>query len=375
MKKWSWNMARIHGIDIRMHWTFLLLLTWVGISHFASGAGMAGALVGVGFILALFACVVLHELGHAAMAARFGIPTQDITLLPIGGVARLERMPREPRQELAVAIAGPVVNVVIAAILFLSLQAIGGLNRVTVEPVIGASLVGFLANLLWVNVALVLFNLLPAFPMDGGRVLRALLATRMNYARATRSAAGVGQMMAIVFGLFGLLYNPFLLFIAIFVYLGAEAEARTVEVTAALDGATVRDAMMTVFRTLRPNDSLNHAADELLAGAQTDFPVVDDERVWGILQRRNLVEGLRAEHIDQTVADVMTPVDRFATEFDSLEDTINLMRDHQQTSLPVLRNGQVVGLLTLENIGELVMMNSVAAPQAIVRPRQAQAAV
>lgn len=375
MIKWSWTIARINGIDVRMHWTFLLLLVWIGFGYFAAGAGAVGIAIGIGFILALFACVVLHEFGHAIMAQYYGIPTRDITLLPIGGVARLERMPREPRQELAVAIAGPLVNVAIAAVLYGVLVGIGGVNRLRIEPVISGTAEGFLVNLLWINVILVLFNLLPAFPMDGGRVLRAVLATRMTYPKATRIAAGVGQFMAILFGLFGLLYNPFLLFIAIFVYLGAEAEARSVEVSAVLEGTTVRDAMMVNFRTLKPDDSLKFAAEELLAGSQTEFPVMEDYRVVGILQRRNLVEGLRAANGDLTVAGSMTVIDDFAEEGEPLDSVIQRMKTDHCSSLPVMRNGSLVGLVTMENIGELVMVNSAVDDRITVRVPEAQASL
>src|ERR1051326_3929441 len=190
--KWSWRIARIAGIDLYVHVTFLILAGWVAISHYLARQSAADAFTGVAFIFSLFGIVVLHELGHTLTARRFGIPTRDITLLPIGGVARLDRMPQDPKQELLVALAGPAVNVALA-ILFFCLIAMGGnLSHWTNLPFFGAS---FLVNLMWANIILAGFNLLPAFPMDGGRVLRAVLATRIGYVRATRIAARVGQAM------------------------------------------------------------------------------------------------------------------------------------------------------------------------------------
>jgi Zn-dependent protease len=218
---WSFKFARVAGIDLKIHFTFLLFLVWIGFTYFSIG-GAAAARQGILFILLLFGCVLLHELGHALTAKAFGIRTTDITLLPIGGVARLEHIPDEPKQELLIAIAGPLVNVVIAALLIFylghraAMSDFGDLNTPRVA---------MLSKLASVNIGLVLFNLIPAFPMDGGRILRALLAMRLNYLRATEIAARIGQGLAIVFGIIGFFYNSFLIFIAFFVYMGAQQEA------------------------------------------------------------------------------------------------------------------------------------------------------
>ena len=223
--KWSWKIGIFAGIAVYMHATFILLLGWIALSHWMQYKSLLPTLTGVAFIIALFLCVVLHEYGHALTARRFGIATRDITLLPIGGVARLERMPDKPNQELWVALAGPAVNVVLAALLGAYLFLTGHF-----EPVnqIGLTHGVFLERLLFANLFLVGFNLIPAFPMDGGRVLRALLAKRMEYLRATQIAAGVGQGLAFLFGFVGLFTNPFLVFIALFVWIGAAQEAAMV---------------------------------------------------------------------------------------------------------------------------------------------------
>src|SRR5688572_16696344 len=224
--KWSWRVGSITGIGLYIHATFLLLLAWVAIGEYQSSGSAGAALNGVLFVLAVFATVVLHELGHALAARQYGIPTRDITLLPIGGVARLERMPRDPKQELWVALAGPLVNVAIAAALFMVLEAI----RISGTSFL-ASQAAFLRPLMWINLFLIAFNLLPAFPMDGGRVLRALLARRLEYVRATRIAARIGQVMALVFLLASYpMSNPMLALIGVFIFIGARNEAHIVEV-------------------------------------------------------------------------------------------------------------------------------------------------
>ena len=224
---WSWRIGRIAGIEVYLHATFLLLLAWEALRHFRAHGDPAEAVGGVVFVLVLFGIVVLHELGHALAARRYGIRTRDITLLPIGGVARLERVPGDPGQELVVALAGPAVNVVLAAALYIAMALGRGPSPFGEALGVGG---GFLDRLFWVNVSLALFNLLPAFPMDGGRVLRAALALRLDHVRATRVAASVGQGMAILFGILGLVYDPFLIFIALFVWLGAAEEAAKVGV-------------------------------------------------------------------------------------------------------------------------------------------------
>ncbi len=355
--RWSWQMGRIAGIRLQMHWTFLIIIAWVIMVHVAEGATLLAAAAGVVLVLAVFACVVLHELGHALTARRFGIKTRDITLLPIGGVARLERMPDEPRQELLVAIAGPAVNVAIATLLAVGLGLAGQLRPMADVTRVGA---GFLSQLLWINVFLVLFNMLPAFPMDGGRVLRSLLAFKLPYARATRIAATAGRAMAVLFGLAGLLLpNPFLVFIAIFVYLGAGAEAQMVEMRVALDGITVRDAMMTRFTALRDSATLGDAAEELLAGAQQDFPVVADGRLLGVLSRGALVKHLREQGRETRVGGLVEGSCQTAVEHEPLERALQRMRAAGCATMPVVRAGIVVGLVTMENVSELLLVQGV----------------
>ncbi len=351
------KIGSVGEIGIYLHWTFLLLVIGIFAFYLYQGATVVAALVGVGLILAVFACVVLHELGHALTARRFDVPTRDITLYPIGGIARLERIPEEPMKEFWIAIAGPAVNVVIAAVLGAWLLATGGvLSPAQVLQPDGGN---FLATLMWLNVVLFGFNLLPAFPMDGGRILRALLATRLEYARASHIAAGVGQGMAILFGIVGLLiFNPFLIFIALFVFFGAPQESQQAMMRAITRGVPVRQVMLTRFATLSPYDTLDEAVNELLAGSDQDFPVVDGGQVVGVLTRKQLMKALAEVGRTARVADVIEPGCFVVEDATMLEDAFAWMSQAQCSTVPVVRGGALVGLLTLENVGEMIMISS-----------------
>ncbi len=350
--KWSWKLGRWAGIDVYIHVSFVLLLAAIGFLNWLGTGSLALAFNSVLFPALIFLCVLLHEFGHALAAKYFGIPTRDITLYPIGGVARLERMP----EKLVVALAGPMVNVVIAALLYFWLS-----SRNAFDPVETLSLArgNLLQRLMIANMILVGFNLLPAFPMDGGRVLRALLASVMDYVRATQVAAFIGQAMAMLFAFFGLTGgNPLLLFIAFFVWIGASQEASMVQMKSALAGIPVRRAMITDFHTLAPHDTLARAAELVIAGTQHDFPVVENGRVVGILTRNALIEGLATYGPDTPVSQVMQ------TDFITMDPAEMLdlgfarLQECQCHSVPVVQNGQLVGIVTPENVGEFLMIQA-----------------
>ena len=353
--KWSWKIGQFAGIGVYVHATFLLLVGWVAVVQWLNERSLPATLAVLGFILALFGCVVLHEFGHALTAARYGIATRDITLLPIGGLARLERMPDDPRQEFWVALAGPAVNVAIAGVLYAWLGLTG--QQAEVEQLNMAE-GPFLVRLMAVNILLVLFNLLPAFPMDGGRVLRAFLAMRMDYTRATNIAANVGQAMAFVFGFIGLFSNPFLVFIALFVWMGAQQEASLTGLKASLAGITVSRAMVTDYRTLAPGHTLRDAAQEILAGSQHDFPVIDGDSVVGVLTRKHLIGALTQTGLDTPVTSVMTRDFQVVRPSDMLESAFLQLRNCQCRTMPVVQNGALVGLFTMDNLGEFLSIQS-----------------
>ncbi len=353
--KWSWKIGRFAGIDVFLHTTFLLLIGWVGVSYWLQTRSLTHTLEGVGFLLALFASVVLHEYGHALTARRYGIKTRDITLLPIGGVARLERMPDKPVQELWVALAGPLVNVVISAVLFLYLAATN-----TLAPLHGLSVTTgpFWERLMSVNITLVLFNLIPAFPMDGGRVFRALLAMRTDYTRATQWAATIGQGLAFVFGFIGLFTNPFLIFIALFVWIGAAQESSLSQIKSAISGIPVNRVMLTDFQSLTTQDNLARAVQLILEGSQHDFPVIENDKVVGILTRGDLVKTLSTRGQSTPVSEIMRRDFEVVHPGDMLEPVFARLKECDCHIFPVVQDERLVGLLTAENVGEFMMIQS-----------------
>jgi stage IV sporulation protein FB len=362
---WSVPIGTVKGTVIRIHVTFLLFLIWIGGMHYAQGGGPA-ALEGVVFIVLLFACVLLHEFGHVFAARRYGVRTPDITLLPIGGVARLERIPEKPSQELVIALAGPAVNVVIAALLYAALAA-GGFNPgLTPDSPLGGGSeiqnpgVGMLERLAWVNVFLVVFNLIPAFPMDGGRVLRALLAQRMGYGRGTAVAATIGQGVAFALGLLGLFGNPMLLFIALFVYLAASSEAHAVQIREVSRGVMANDAMITRFESLSPGSVVEDAVQCLIHTTQHEFPVVDGSgRLRGVLTRDDMIRALRDRGPDTPVLEVMRSDIPVIGQRQNLEEALRLMRENSLPAVGVTdADGRLIGLITPENVGEMMMVQS-----------------
>jgi Zn-dependent protease/CBS domain-containing protein len=353
--KWSWRIGKIAGIDVYVHATFLILLAWIGLGEFFRSGDLGKVAVSVGFMLTVFFIVVLHELGHALTARRFGIKTKDIVLLPIGGVARLEKMPENPRHEILVGLAGPAVNVVLALALGAIVSALSGLDTIFRVDVLGDT---FLPRLVWVNVFLAVFNLIPAFPMDGGRVLRAMLALRMDRVRATQIAAHLGQGLALLMGLLGLFFNPVLVFIALFIWMGAAEESAMTQMSSALHGIPVEHAMVTEFHVLRSDDGLDIPTARILAGFQADFPVVDGQRVVGVLTREDLFKALADRGAEGRVADAMQTQFQVAHPGESLEGALARLQDCACRSMPVLVGDRLVGMVTMDNVSELLMVQT-----------------
>ena len=340
--RWAFQVGTLLGIPIRIHATFVLILIWFGVGQLA-------------IVLALFACVLLHELGHAAMARRYGVKTREIVLYPIGGVARLETMPGG-WAELLIALAGPAVNVVIAAGCLGTLAAWGvpaDVRSITAWPQSG-----FVQQLLRANVALVVFNMIPAFPMDGGRVLRAILAIGLGQHTATRIAGFIGQGIAVLFVFGGILQGNFLLaFVGVFVFLGAAQEVAFQTRRSAVQGHTAREAMITKFETLAPQDTLGRAAELMLATHQHDFPVLDAwQRVAGVLPRARLLEGLAKTGREATVLDVMLREPVQLPPAADLDEVLQKLQAEPGTPVLVVENGVLLGMITFENLAEFIVV-------------------
>jgi Zn-dependent protease/CBS domain-containing protein len=358
--KWSFRLFTLAGTEVRVHVTFFLLLVFVASQSYLSGQGMAMALESTLFITVMFGCVVLHEFGHVMAARGYGIRTPDITLLPIGGVARLERMPRKPSEELVVAISGPLVNVIIAAAIYLGL----GISTALHPGYDFLKSGNFFEKLMVWNVFMVVFNLIPAFPMDGGRILRAALAMFMDYGNATRRAATIGQSIAMLVAIYMLLnhtFQPMLLLICFFVFMAAGQEAASVTQEEVTKNLCVSDAMLTDFHSLPPEAVLRDGVDLLLAGTQQDFPVLDTHgAMQGMLTRHDLIAALAEKGPTQPVVAVMRRCPESTQPAMNLTQALETLHASQCPAIPVLdpSSGKLLGLLTAENIGEALMVRA-----------------
>ena len=351
--QWSITIGRVAGTAIRIHITFLMFLLWIAVSDYRSG-GFEAAQSSVVFILLIFACVVAHEFGHILTARIFGVKTPEVTLLPIGGVANMERIPEDPWQELLIAIAGPMVNVVIAGLLIV----VGGFAVADLQS-INLEKVSLVQRLALVNISLVVFNMIPAFPMDGGRVLRALLAMRLGPQRATEIAAKLGQLFAFLFVAAGLFLSPMLIFIGLFIYIAAVSELQASALHWFAHGLTVSEGMERTVRSLSAKALLSEAVEALLASSQRAFPVVDAMKMpVGLFDRDDLLRGLREKGPDASVSEVMRkPAVTGVTV--SLNDAVmDMNRQGLRSQIVVDGNGRFAGMLTLENVAEMMMIHT-----------------
>jgi Zn-dependent protease len=333
---WTWKLGTIAGIPIRMHLTLVLLLVWIALSYAFSGAGVRATGLGVVLVLAIFGTIVVHELAHALVARRFGVATRDIMLLPVGGIASIEHMPERPVHELIVALAGPAVNFVIAAILL---------------PFHGR----FVEEFAFINVALAVFNLLPAFPMDGGRALRALLAMKLGPERATDIAATLGRGLAVVLGVTGLFVNPMLCLIALVVWFGASQERALAHLRHAIAGVPVSAAMLRRVAMVTPEAPLEEAASLLLS--QEHVPVIDHGTAIGVITRGDVATALAHAGPNMTVAEAPHHEVVTVAPADPLDSVLDRLRDDPDAVALVVDQGEPVGLLTANALAAYVAMH------------------
>jgi Zn-dependent protease/CBS domain-containing protein len=365
---WSLKLFKVKGIDIKVHLTFVLILIWAAYRwSVTTGAGIQGAAFGIVATLLLFLTVTLHELGHSFQALKYGVKVRDITLMPMGGLAQMDEIPEDPNKEFRIAVAGPLVNFGIAALLIgigalLDARALLSFDELAAS--LGAvSWSGLLAYLTYANLLLGAFNLIPAFPMDGGRVLRSLLARKMNHARATKIAAQVGQGFALLMGLWGFMSGSWtLIIIAIFVWMGAGQESQGAQVKHMLGETTVGQAMTRSPQVLRVNDSLSKAVELTLSTSQADFPVLEwgSKRVAGLLTETDLLRGLQSRGRDAAAREVMRTKITAASPDELLHDAQQKMLVNRLRALPVLDvNGELLGLLTVNDINEAYRLMSI----------------
>ncbi len=346
---------RVFGVPIRLHFTFLLLLVFlifIGIGGTQSGGTSAV------YIAALFGSVLVHELSHALVARLYGLRTREIVMFPIGGVSRLETQPK-PKQEPLIALAGPAANLIIGLILLATQHEFLPLEKLSAPT--DANLIERIAL---GNLLLGVFNLLPAYPMDGGRILRSLLALRKPEDEATQIAAKAGGFLAVAMGLFGLLSQNFVLvFVALFVYLGAAQEGAAARGRSLTSGFPVRAAMITEFHTLTHGNTIREAGDLLLSTAQQDFPVMHGEEVIGLLTRSALMRAMLSAGPDSYVAAAMDRNFVRVAPGTSLAEALPLVSGAGSCAL-VMDGDQLLGLLTAENLYEFMLLRQVSLAQA-----------
>ncbi len=353
--RWSLPLGRLFGISLRLHVTFLLLVAWVGYDALYYG-GPVAAKWQLARLLLVFVCIALHELGHSVVAQQLGVQVKSITLLPIGGVAALRNIPENPWHEIAITIAGPMVNAAIAA----ALLPVAGLpvwaDAVRLPHDVGSLLRGLTA----INVWLFLFNFIPAFPMDGGRLLRATLALVLPYVRATAVAAVVGQGLAIIFVLVGLKVPGLWLLIVIgaFIFLGAEGEERMVRMRAFLRDLDVEDVMSREFATLAPNDTVARGLERVYQTGQDDFPVVDGERLLGVVSRQAMLDAVNSKGPQTPVAEAMDTRAPVVTPHTPVSRVQDELFNEGGGSVPVMQDGRLVGWLSPENISRYILVQS-----------------
>jgi Zn-dependent protease len=343
---WSFRVGTLFGIPIRLHVTFLILLAVFFVSE-ARSQGAPGGLRSLVFMILLFGCVLLHELGHSLVARRYGVAINSITLYPFGGIASLSEIPREPGREIRIAVAGPLVNFALAAAIVLGAGILHPAGTMALVHPTGADL---LRSLFTANLLLGLFNLIPAYPMDGGRILRGILATRTDYRTATRWAADIGKVFGMLFVAVGLFLDWWLAILGVFVFIGATSEEQSALLQSTLDALRVQDLMITDFQAVSPAETLHDVLSRTFHSFQDDFPVIRDGEFLGVLTRSRMLEALREAGPHQYVQGILQRVEERVAPADRLKDVMRRMHAGGVSLLPVMDGERLVGIVTMGGI-------------------------
>jgi Zn-dependent protease/predicted transcriptional regulator len=351
---WSLNVGKIFGINFRIHFTFFLLIFFIFISVL-NQFGIDRAILATLFICAVFICVLIHEIGHSLIAQRFGKKAKSITLLPIGGVATMEEMPEKPAQEIAMSVIGPFINLAIAGGLYLLIGRRVGVSLPGMYPETAGA---FFSALIGANIMLAIFNLIPAFPMDGGRVLRGILAMKMDYVHATSVAVVVGQAIAMFFIFFGVFFNLWLSLIGMFLYIGAGSEKQQVILRSFLHQVPASEAMTTDFQVLQPEESVGRALKHFHHGSQDDFPIVGENGIEGILTRDRILASIHEKGLDVPVSEVMDRAFEAVDGRTPLDEIYKRLLLSHKTAMVVVDAGQVKGMVSLDGISRYFMIKA-----------------
>jgi len=349
------KIGKIAGIDIYLHWTFSILIAYITFIHYKEGQNLQQISWAIFFIVCVFVTVILHELGHAITAKKFKINTKDIIILPIGGLARFETIPEKPKEEFIVSFAGPAVNMLIALIssFFIPLNDINSLKMQLTSSVNGSN---FMLNFFIVNVWLALFNLIPAFPMDGGRVLRAALSLFLNRRLATNIAARIGQALAVMFIIGGFFVNPFLVLIGFYIFLGAQAEEEYIFTNSILQKYKVKDAIMNSVQRLNSNDTIKSAIQLLFNSTDDNFLIYENDRYVGIITREEIINSLSSHAENEEIQNIMTKNIVFLDADEPLDNAYKQLQIRQPNVMPVLENNNLIGTLTVKNILDFLLI-------------------
>ncbi|MBL7156695.1 MAG: site-2 protease family protein [Candidatus Omnitrophica bacterium] len=339
----SIKLFEIAGISIKVHITFFLLLFLV------LGLGLKWLFL----IVAIFFFVVLHELAHSLVAKKFGIQVKEITLLPIGGVASMSKIPDKPYQEFLISLAGPLLNITVVLVFFFPLYYLLG-PEILFSPLSVRTFKHTIAHIYWINLILAAFNLIPAFPMDGGRILRSILAQRMGFQKATRIAVNFGHVFALLFGYIGLIHGHIILIvIAVFIYMAASSEELQVDIKETLKKFTIKDIVSSQFLTLEKTATLSKVLELIFHSHQEDFPIIEGGQMIGFVTRKDIIGGIHQRGMSAPVSDIMRKNIPVLRESDSLDKAQNLMQDNDMRALPVVKNNAVIAVATIEDISRV----------------------